>query len=233
MEAVRDTLNFMSGLERMNSWFYRRVRRYLGKRILEAGCGNGNLTNYLLDRQLVVGLDNDADMLNEFRKRFTGHVNIKAVQSDLADESVAGLAEYDIDTVVCINTLEHLKDESLALNNFSRILRHGGFLIILVPAFQWLFSPLDKAAGHYRRYSLKGISALARESGFRIIEKSYFNFFGIFGWVLNGKVLRRERLSLKLLGLFDSLTPVLDFLERLIGPPVGLSIILVCEKEVK
>lgn len=230
-KVVFDTLAFMSRLERMNAWFYKKVSPYIGNRILEAGCGNGNLTASLLRKEFVLAVDYDNDMLDECRSRFAKNTNVAFLRGDLTDKSITGLAKNNLDTVICINTLEHIEDDTGALKNLHDILSGQGTLILLVPAFQSLYCSLDKAAGHYRRYGLREISEKIEKCGFVIKKKMYFNFFGIMGWFLNGKILRKERISTGLLQLFDFLTPLLNILEDLMGPPVGLSIILICGKK--
>ncbi|MDD5680401.1 MAG: class I SAM-dependent methyltransferase [Candidatus Omnitrophica bacterium] len=230
-KVVFDTLTFMSRLEHLKSWFYKKIKPYLGNRILEAGCGTGNLTSYLLDKQLVVAVDNDSEMLDECRKRFSQGQNIRFTKYSLTDPSIIKLSENNLDTIVCINTLEHIEDDAAALKNFRSILVKGGTLILLVPAFQRLFCSLDKAAGHYRRYGMEEISEKAERCGFSVEKKMYFNFFGVIGWFFNGKILKKEKISTRLLWLFDLLVPLLDFFENLIGPPIGLSIILICRKD--
>lgn len=229
MSVVLDTLSHMAKLDRMNNWVYKKVKPYVGRNVFEAGCGNGNLTSRLFDCELVVAVDDDEAMLDEARKRYAGKKNIRIEKRDLSVSSVGDLRALNIDTILCINTLEHIQDDLVVLRNFSAIL-NDGYLVLIVPAFMSLFSPLDEAAGHFRRYSKKEIAAKISACGFTLKECTYANFFGIFGWVLNGIILRRKRLSNHLLSLFDFLTPFFEFIEILIGPPVGLSIIAVCKK---
>lgn len=229
-KVVFNTLTFMSRLDHMKSWFYKKMEPYVGDRILEAGCGNGNLTSYMLNKKLVLALDHDSEMLDECRNRFSKSTNVKFFKYDLTDPLITEFAKNDLDTIVCVNTLEHIEDDVAVLKNFRSVLGQKGVLILLVPAFQSLYCSLDKAAGHYRRYGMKEISEKIERCGFAIDKRMYFNFFGIMGWFFNGKVLKKEKLSTKLLSLFNFLTPVLGFFEDLIGPPVGLSIILVCRR---
>ncbi len=230
-EVVFDTLIFMSRLEHLKAWFYKKIEPYLGDRILEAGCGNGNLTSYLLNKQLVLAIDNDCEMLNECKGRFSKNSNIKFLKCDLTNSSIIEFSENNLDTVICINTLEHIEDDVMVLKNFSSVLSKEGVLILLVPAFQFLYCNLDKAAGHYRRYKLREIFEKVQKCGFVVKKKMYFNFFGLIGWFFNGKLLKKERISTRLLQLFNFLMPWIDFFENLIGPPIGLSIILICRKK--
>lgn len=229
MNVVLDTLSYMSKLDRINDLVYKKIKPYLGKRILEAGCGNGNLTSFLLDRDLVIAVDNDEAMLEEAKKRFSQYRNIKFGKYDLADSGIKEVTAYDIDTIICVNTLEHIRDDGMVLDNFNSILKNGN-LIIIAPAFKFLFCPLDKAAGHFRRYNLKELSAKVERCGFTVSRNMYANFFGIMGWFFNGKLLRRERLSKGLLSLFNFFIPLFELFEETVYLPAGLSIILVCRK---
>ena len=134
------------------------------------------------------------------------------------------------DTVVCINVPEHIRDDRGTLRNFHEVLRPGGRLVLLVPAIPLLFSTLDEALDHHRRYTRPRLVHKMEGAGFRLIESRYLNFFGIAGWILSGKILRRRILPSTLLGLFNTLVPAFRAFERLTGPPIGLSVIAVGEK---
>lgn len=233
MNIVLNTLSHMSKLGRMNAWVYKKFRVYAGNRVMEAGCGNGNITSLLLDRQMVMAVDNDESMLSEIKKRFALNSNVAIRRLDLSSMPVAELKAFNFDTVLCINALEHISDDSKVLDNFHAILEDGGYLILIVPAFKGLFCALDKAAGHFRRYSKREIEEKIRACGFSCVKLSYYNFFGIFGWLVNGVLLRREQLSNKMLSLFDRLVPFFELFENISGPPLGLSIVAVCRKESK
>jgi SAM-dependent methyltransferase len=230
MSIMLDTLNHMAKLDRINDLVFCKIRKSLGSRIVEAGCGNGNLTAQMLDKELVVAIDNDEAMLQTLRSRFGGNENVTISNVDLAGPDFRKFRSYKPDTILCMNTLEHIRDDKAVLDNFNAIL-DSGTLIIIVPAFQFLFSPIDKAAGHYRRYNMTELALKAEGAGFTVSRKMYANLFGIAGWLVNGKILRRDRLSKGLLSLFDFMIPFFEMVEGLTGPPVGLSIIMICEKK--
>ena len=52
-----------------------------------------------------------------------------------------------------LNVLEHIEDDTKEINEAFQKLNPGGFLIILVPAHNNLYSEFDKAIGHFRRYN--------------------------------------------------------------------------------
>ena len=230
MGVVFDTL---SKLDRMNQWVYRKVSPYIGNRILEAGCGNGNITSLLLNKELVVALDNDEAMIEETKRRYRGKSNIIVKKLDLSHVPLSELKSFGFDTILCINALEHILDDFRVLNNFNAVLRDDGYFVLIVPAFKELFCSLDRAAGHYRRYTKRELTAKILASGFDDLTLCYANFFGIFGWIVNGIVFRKKRLSTRMLALFDYFVPFFEWFEKKSGPPVGLSLIAVCRKHNK
>lgn len=228
---VRDSLAKISRMHKLNSSLYRMIEPFLGKRILEAGCGNGNIASFLKNKELVVAVDNDEQMLNMFKERLSENNNFKIIKFDLADRQITGFLRDDkIDTVVCINTLEHIENDLAVLNNFYEILEENGKLILLIPALKFLYSSLDEAAGHFRRYSKKEIIHKLNLSNFSIEHISHFNLFGIMGWFLQGKVFRKRELSGNMLNLFDSFTNAFIFIEKSLKIPLGLSLLIVCRK---
>ena len=127
-------------------------------------------------------------------------------------------------------SLEHIEDDRGALARFAGLLKPGGRLVLVVPAYQALFNPLDANDGHFRRYGRADLNAKLANAGFKVVHESRFNLFGIAGWFLNGTILRRKDLPAGQMGLFNKIAPLLFWLERLVGPPVGLSLLAVGER---
>src|SRR5262245_17679996 len=208
----------------LNRWILRQFRSFIGDRVLEAGCGIGNFTELLLDRQRLVCVDNDplyAEML-DWR---LGHLeNIRTLKFDLADAGAyAQVKEESIDTIVCLNVLEHIKADEEVLRAYHDLLQPGGHAIILVPAHMSLYSPVDAAIGHERRYSRDELQAKMQAAGFEVVQMTEFNRLGVFGWWMN-KVLGRRDISPRQMRLFEWLLPIAKGAEALkLGP--GLSLI--------
>jgi hypothetical protein len=106
-------------------------------------------------------------------------------------------------------------------------LRPNGRLVLLVPAHPQLYCGLDVEVGHYRRYSKHGLVQLLQRSGFCVETVNAFNAWGLIGWWLNGRLLGRTRLPGDQLSLFGRFAWLLLWVERLVGPPIGLSLIAV------
>src|SRR3954453_6847583 len=133
----------------LNRWILEQFRAFIGKRVLEAGCGIGNFTELLLDRQRLVCVDNDP-LYVEMANWRLGHLeNVRTVERDLSDAAAyVELAPERIDTIVCLNVLEHIKEDERVLRAYYDLLEPGGHAIILVPAHMWLYGPCDEAIGH-------------------------------------------------------------------------------------
>jgi SAM-dependent methyltransferase len=137
------------------------------------------------------------------------------------------------DTVICVNVLEHIEDDAVALAAMAAILSPGGVIVLLVPAFAALFGPIDRNLGHYRRYRRDEIARLARAAGLEIAKLHYMNVAGFVGWWVNARLLKRESQSDRQIAIFDRwMVPVLSALEGAIPPPFGQSLLAVLRRPV-
>ncbi len=211
-------------------WQARMVLPHVGRRVIEIGCGLGNFTRYMLDRDLVIGIDIEPACAEQWQRGFPGQTNLMGTAMDVTDPAFLELAEHRPDTVVCLNVLEHVEDDVTALRHMYQVMPKGGRALLLVPAYESLYGPIDYNLGHYRRYSKKPFAELAASIGFRSSMK-YMNMVGCLGWWMNAKVLKKTEQSEGQIKLFDSvIVPVLSRLEAAIPPPFGQSIFAVLEK---
>jgi 2-polyprenyl-3-methyl-5-hydroxy-6-metoxy-1,4-benzoquinol methylase len=235
-EAIgRETLRRLASVQRYNDWLFDELRPHVGQRILEVGCGIGNMTTYFIERELIVALDVQAESLEMAAQKFPNHPNLALVQGDIADPAILPrLAPYEVDTVVCLNVLEHIKADDRALRHMLRLLKPGGQLLLFVPAGMYLYGTLDEGLHHWRRYEREALGKLVAAQGFEIVRLTYMNLAGIPGWWLNSRVLKRKLLPRRMLGLFNTLTPFFIWFERSaqrIAPlPVGQSLLCIARK---
>lgn len=213
------------------AWQARLALAPLGQRIVEVGCGIGNFTRMMLDREWVMGIDIDAQCIANHQARFAGQPHVTSRVLDALDPSFVQLREAKPDSVVCLNVLEHISDDLATLEAFASILPAGGRVVLIVPAFMGLYGPIDKHLGHYRRYTRASLGETAARAGLRPLELRYMNTIGFFGWWVNAKVLPREEQSEGQIELFDRyIVPVQEKLETWIRPPFGQSVFAVLEK---
>lgn len=170
------------------------------------------------------------DYLNakySFRESSSFH----AFNVDIQNIKSSPLTAEKFDTVICMNILEHLKDDRGAITNMSTLLEPGGRLIILVPALKALYGSMDISFEHLRRYNKDDLKSLIRDQDMEIVRLYYLNFLGLLGWFFNGRILRKKELPENQTKFFDKLVPFLDFAEKMVRPPLGQSLILVAEKK--
>lgn len=224
------TLQNIRKAHRFNHWVCRQFASYLGRHVLEAGCGVGNLSDFLLDRERLICIDKEPFYLERVADRFAHLENVSTQLLDLASEKdYLPLRQARLDTIICINVLEHMKNDDDVLRNFHDVLMPGGHVVLLVPAHPWLYGPTDAALGHCRRYTFADIRHKLRQSGFDVVECRGFNRLGSLGWWLSSRLLRNRHISPGKIKAFEWLVPLAKALERLPVLP-HLSILAVGQK---
>ena len=157
--------------------------------------------------------------------------NIIPLEESIDSPSILSLSRYSPDTIVCINVLEHVEDDVAALDNMFSILTEEGKLILLVPAFQFMYGTIDRLVGHYRRYSKRDIETKLVTAGFYVKSISYMNCIAPFGWFLNNRILKKQEESPYQVVFYDRfVVPWLRKIEQIFIPPFGLSLVVVGEK---
>ena len=216
-----------------NRWIVEEAKPYLGRRVLDAGCGAGNLTELLLDRELVVAVDEWPEFVEIMSKRFEGAPNVVAHGGDLADPGLVGrLREYRIDSVICSNMLEHVDDDRQALKNFADLLPPGGRVFLLVPALPAIYGAMDAADHHFRRYTKRLMRARVEGLPLEIERSHYMNAPGVLSWFVYGRVLRKATVTEDMYSAYDRIIPWLSRLEGMVRPPVGQSLVSILRKPV-
>jgi SAM-dependent methyltransferase len=227
----KETLERIKPMRNYNRWIYERIAPFVGQRVLEVGCGIGNMFQFFADRERVVGIDIDPKQVAMIKKAFKGKENIRFAVEDIEKIDVKKYAREKFDTIICLNVLEHIRNDAKALRIFQRILAPGGTLVLQIPAHKFLYSTLDRGLSHFRRYTRKGLLSKTMRAGFTTAHCSYMNIFGIPGWFVNGRLLRRNILPAGQLKGFDRLLPILKRLDRAFNRVAGLSIIYAGRKQ--
>ena len=189
------TLARMSELASYNRTMFGLFAPFLGRRVLEIGAGAGNLSRFLLDRDYVILTDYETEYLHLLRRRFGTYENLQIRRLDLNTFTAADLAGDAIDSVVCLNVLEHIEDDRRVLAELYRAIEPGGVVVVLVPAHPALYSDLDSNLGHHRRYTKELLEDRFREAGFVIEKSRYFNWVGAIGWYVFGRLLKRPHIT--------------------------------------
>jgi len=224
-----EILRSLSEAPKVNRWMADEIRGWVGDDVLEIGAGIGNITSQMLPRNSYLATDINPDYLQFLQNKAQGLPFLDVALLDLLDSEAFKAREGEFDTIICLNVLEHVKDEEKALSNLRLALRPGGRVIILVPRGKRLFSSLDRALGHTKRYSKAELLAVLEKTGFNLVSLKSFNRCGFPGWILNGTLLHRKNLPRLQLKILNVLMPILRPIDRL-WPWPGLSLIAVAEK---
>jgi SAM-dependent methyltransferase len=228
--AVDPRVEIQSSLERAsnyNRWIGDQARAHVGDRVLDAGCGSGNITSQLLDREQVVAVDVWDDFVETMERRFGAASNLAVHRFDLADPAMtAALEPYRLDSAICCNVLEHVEDHRAALSNIAGALTLGAPIFLLVPAFPVLYGEHDRADHHFRRYTKRSLRETVEPLALDIEDSRYMNLPGFFAWFLVVRLLRR-RLNEDAIGLYDKLIPLIRGVEKRVRPPFGQTLVAV------
>ncbi len=226
------TLESIAPLQRYHRFLWDTVADHAGQKVIEIGSGIGNISQFLADREHVWLTDVEDDYLRGLRARSEGRPNTEVHRLDLTKplagqeaDTLRGVA----DTAVAFNVIEHIEDEVRAFEIIGETLQPDGRLLIVVPAGPALYGALDKELGHCRRYRRAELEERLQQAGYEVESTSWANAIGAFGWWLNGRILRRRHVPGFQAKINNLLVPLLR-LERALGVPFGLSLVVVARR---
>ncbi len=230
-----ETLKVISEAGKFNRWMYNSIRPFCRGQILEIGSGIGNISGFFLhDGSDITLSDIKEDYFDDLNGVFGNHPNLCGIKKlDFADPDLEKnhpeLIEK-FDTVFALNVLEHVPDHMQSVKNSYKLLRKGGKLIILVPAFQILYNRFDEQLEHQRRYSRRLLREVFETNGFRIVYSRYFNFIAILGWFVSGTLLKERMIPGGQMKIYNALVPLWKVIDVFMKRIAGVSIIQVGEK---
>lgn len=229
--TVEDSLDTLAQLYEYNHWIYSVLRPHIQGRVLEIGCGTGNITQFLaMQATHVLGVDPVAPFIERFQQCFEGKSHVSAFEGYLDDLPIPTNDKDRFDTAVSCNVLEHIEDDVAALKRIAQHVRPSGKVLIFVPAGPMALGRLDRELGHFRRYTRRSLRTAMDQAGLVWTKGVYFNRLGLFGWWLNSVVFGRRSVPVTQARMMDRLTPFLSAMERLAPLPWGQSVLGVAVK---
>jgi ubiquinone/menaquinone biosynthesis C-methylase UbiE len=212
-------------------WMLEKISSYLGDSILEIGAGIGNYTQYFIGKKQVYAIELSPSCLKILRAKFQAD-RIKLFQIDAASPEILALKDNHIDTIVCLNVLEHIEQDVVALKNFYKILRPSGYLILQLPALKILYGNIDRQLGHYRRYTKKMVSEKVKKTNFKIERMDYLNLIGTFGWFYDARIKGIVNQNEQHVVFFDNrIVPIVRRFEQNLKIPFGQSLLVILKKD--
>jgi len=226
-----DILDALSYAPNFNVWMADVINPYLGERVLEIGAGIGNLTRPLSNRKkYYAATDIGPEHLEALRSRFAHRSNMEFRECDVQLHDHVSHFAGRIDTIVCLNVLEHVPDPDAAARNIFDTLPPGGRAIFLVPQGPELFGTLDVVLGHFLRYSKYQLRVRLESAGFEVEQIVEFNRVSRPGWFITGKILKRSTLARFPLRIFNKLVWLWRKIDEML-PWGGVSIIAIARKK--
>ena len=225
------TLEVIAKADRFNRWMFDQFKDQLKGEILEIGSGIGNISQLVIERGHSITLsDYNREYCDLLKTKFNQNKNVKEILNiDLVDTEFHNkyfTYKEKFDTIFLLNVIEHIKDDLLAVNNCRYMLKKEGRLVLLAPAYSWLYSSFDKQLGHHKRYSLRSLEDLLVKNDLHILSGSHFNFTGIAGWFLFGKLLNKKMLGSSEMSAFNKIVPLAKIIDKLLLKKIGLSVIV-------
>ncbi len=137
------------------------------------------------------------------KSRFPQRPNLEVHYCDLTNPGDFAPFANSMDTVICLNVLEHVNDDAMGLQNIFSILDHGGRAIVLVPEGMSVFGTIDEALGHFRRYSEEELKTKMEKTGFQVEQIVRFNRVSRPAWFVSGRIIKRTALDVNQMRIYD------------------------------
>ncbi len=232
---VGKDLESMAFAVNYHNWILDEFRPFLGKKIVEVGSGRGSFSELLLrEKPEVLSLIEPSEMFDDLKhylSRFESAGETNFYQAIFASVRDTISETKKPDSIIYVNVLEHIEDDSAELEMIYQTLEDKGRCFIFVPALMSLYGKFDRKIGHFRRYAKMEIEEKCIAAGFKILKSKYFDFAGIFPWYVKYKLLRSASLESGAVSIYDKCAvPIIKRFERYFDLPVGKNILIVAEK---
>jgi SAM-dependent methyltransferase len=207
------------------------IKSYVRGDVLEVGAGIGANTIFLKSNSVKTWtcLEPDSSLAARMSSTFATDPTLADCQIRTSTTSELG-CEPRFDSILYVDVIEHIADDRKELEQAACLLRDKGRIIVLAPAHQFLYTPFDKAIGHFRRYDKASMKACT-PTYCDLVNLLYLDSAGLLASVSNRLLLRQSMPSIKQIVFWDKLLiPQSRFLDRLTFNKVGKSILAIWQK---
>ncbi|QDT55205.1 hypothetical protein Pan44_32470 [Caulifigura coniformis] len=227
---VGDELELFSHALNWKACLRRQISPFLGRRVLEVGAGIGATTRMLCDgsQEHWRCLEPDVPMA----RLLTAQVQNGELPAccEAQAGTVADVTEQ-FDSAIYIDVLEHIPEDRVEIESVVDRVKVGGYVVVLSPAHQHLYTPFDKRIGHCRRYSKKMLAGLTPPL-LSIERLRYLDCVGYFASLANRLMLRQSMPTLNQIRVWDGLmVPISRVIDPLLGYSAGKSVLCIWRKE--
>ncbi|MGI8887634.1 MAG: class I SAM-dependent methyltransferase [Nocardioidaceae bacterium] len=212
--------------QRYRAYQFDMIARHCGPSVLEVGAGLGEFASQFSGLRRHVVTDVDPACVAHMGRRFADRPEVEARQLDL--QGTPPETGPPVSTVVAVNVLEHIEQDSATLRSLARLVEPGGKIVLWVPGYMQLYGDFDRRVGHVRRYTPTTLRAAIVGAGLVPSEVRPVNLLGAIAWWL---AVRRGGVGSpqpRLLRIYDRMVvPITKVLESRLTPPFGQSVFAV------
>ena len=224
-------LDVFKGARNWKKYWSAQLRPYVRGAVLEVGAGIGANVEYVLHpgvKSLTL-LEPDRDLCRRARTETPDAWNgIPVYACHGSIDSIESLGQFD--TIAYIDVIEHIENDREELQKSALRLCAGGHLIVLVPAYNFLYSEFDKAIGHHRRYSRRSLSAL-QPPACKLVRLRNLDSVGLLASVVNKLFLKQSVPTESQIAFWDQvLVRTSTALDPLTGFLAGKTLVAVWKK---
>jgi SAM-dependent methyltransferase len=223
-QYVGNELELFARARNWKAYLASQIRPYLGHDVLEVGAGLGATSQMLCtpSQHSWTALEPDPRLASKAR----ASTSQMPVPYEVRTGTSSSLSPQEsFDSVLYIDVLEHIADDATEVRTSTRHLRPGGYLVVLSPAHQWLFSPFDAAIGHCRRYSGSTLRS-AVTAPLRLVRRRYLDCVGVMASLVNKALLRQAAPTIRQIEIWDRvMVPISRRLDSALAFRVGKSIL--------
>ena len=219
LEAMTEAVNYNKFLI---GQVISQLNRFKTPAILDFGAGSGTYADMLKDQGIMVDcLEPDQKLKKILKsKKYKIYSDVKELKPKT----------YDV--IYALNVMEHIEDDFSVFSQLTKALKKNGIIIIYVPAFKVLWSPMDNLVGHYRRYRKSRLHKMANDSKLEVVKLKYCDPLG-FAAAVAYKATKPKTgtISPRAVKIYDRTAfPLSRLIEPLSSKVFGKNVVLVAKK---
>jgi hypothetical protein len=208
-------------------WFVSFATPYLGDDPIEVSAGLGDYAaEWRAQAPRITLTEAEPGRLLALKERFSGDTGVTVRELLMPSEE-----RGQHSAAISYNVLEHIEDDHGALRTMRSLVRPGGYVIIVVPAFPFAMSNADIATGHVRRYTKKTMKAAMDKADLEIVRLQYANSLGLLGYYFSTSILKQMPGPGPTVKFYDMIVaPFTRAVEKVVRPPFGQSVLAIARR---
>lgn len=223
-------LQFGFFMDNWRKYMRSKLSNHISSRVIEVGAGVGSTTNTLYNDTIEswTSIEPNIELFNQLKINQSSGLLPKKIKIKNCYLAESGQEKFN--TIIYIDVLEHIENDAQEIEVASNKIDIDGKIIVLCPAYMFLFSKLDYSVGHYRRYTKNQLFNLFNKERFEL-QGFYLDSIGIMANLLNKYLIHSSSPSRMQYFIFNYfIIPVSIIADKIINYSVGRSIVVIAKK---